>query len=349
VDLVAVDYNDRVTQGQVLARVNTDQLRAEIDQTQAALQAAEATVRQTTATLQETTSQAARAESLFAGAMISAQERESAQAALARAQAADANARAQVAAARAALDAKRAQLSKATIRAPISGIVLERAIEPGRTVAATLQTPVLFVLAADLAHMTLALDVDEADIGQVAGGETATFTVDAYPDRTFSATVRSVRYAPKTVEGVVTYQVILDVANPDLLLRPGMTATAQIHTAHVQDALLVPNAALRFTPPSEATPGNASQGVTSAESRGAAQGLTRRVWTLRNGAPVAIPIATGLSDGQWTEVTRGELAPGTPLITGVRTDSATSPSSTRRTATAGAHPPMGVVRRPSAR
>jgi HlyD family secretion protein len=312
VDVVAADYNDHVRKGQTLAIVNTDQLRAQIRQGEAALQAAEATAQQTAATLVETKAQTVRMESLFAGRMISPQEVESARASLTRALGADASARAQIAASTAALQAQRTVLEKATIRSPISGVVLQRQVEPGRTVAASFQTPVLFVLASDLKQMTLALDIDEADVGEVHAGQEADFTVDAYPDRTFAGKVRSVRNAAKTVEGVVTYQAILDVANPDLALRPGMTATAVIKTAQVHNALLVPNTALRFTPSRDSS-ALAGSGVSATRRSGNAH----QVWTLRQSTPVAIALTTGLTDGQWTEVTGGSLASGLPLVTGV--------------------------------
>src|SRR5450759_1165372 len=312
VDVVAADYNDRVRKGQTLAIVNTDQLRAQIRQGEAALQAAGATAQQTAATLVETRAQTVRAESLVTSQFISLQEVESARASLARALGADASARAQIAASAAALQAQHTVLEKATIRSPITGVVLQRQIEPGRTVAASFQTPVLFILAADLRQMTLALDIDEADVGQVHAGQEGDFTVDAYPDRTFAAKVRSVRNAAKTVEGVVTYQAILDAANPDLVLRPGMTATAVIKTAQVLNALSVPNAALRFTPARDSS-ALAGSGVSATRRSGNAH----QVWTLRQGTPVAIALTTGLTDGQWTEVTGGSLTSGLPLIIGV--------------------------------
>ncbi|HEX6964695.1 MAG TPA: efflux RND transporter periplasmic adaptor subunit [Gemmatimonadaceae bacterium] len=354
VDVVAADYNDHVTKGQVIAVLNTDQLQAQIRQARAALAAAQANAQQMAATLAEAEPQAVRAESLFKRTMISPEALESARAALARARASEANARAQAAGAEAALQAQETMLNKATIRAPISGIVLQRAVERGRTVAAALQAPTLFVLAADLEHMTLSLDVDEADIGQVAVGQMADFTVDAYPDTAFSATVRSVRNAAKTVEGVVTYQAILDVSNPRLLLRPGMTATARIATASAHDVLLVPNAALRFTPASDTAasavaaiePGNAM--ITTPPSR------ARKVWTVRAGKPIAIPLTVGLTDGQWTEVIGGALTPGTRLIVGAAETGTTpasttsSSSSTRSTSSppAGGHPPGVPMGRP---
>lgn len=317
VDVVTVDYNDRVHQGETLAVVNTDLLQEQIRQAEAALVAAQANAQQTAATVAETRPQEIRAEQFFKQRVFAQQDLESAQATLARAIAADSNARAEVAVAAAALAVERTQLGKAIIRSPIDGVVLQRQIDPGRTVAASFQTPVLFVLAADLKQMTLELDVDEADVGQVRVGQRADFTVDAYPDRTFSARVRSVRNAARTVEGVVTYQAILDVTNADLALRPGMTATAAIHTAEVHNVLLVPNAALRFTPSTDTT-------VAPAPAPGI-QAPTHRVWILRQNIPASVPITVGLSDGQWTQVLGGDVGPGTPLVTGVGEAKASAP------------------------
>ncbi len=336
IDVVAADYNDRVRKGQVLAVVNTDQLQAQIQQSRASLAVARAAVQQAEATLAEVSPQTARAESLFERAMISEQDIESARAAHARARAARASAIAQLEGAQAALDVQQTALRKATIRAPISGIVLERSVERGRTVTAAFQTPVLFVLAADLARMTLSLDVDEADIGQVANGQRAEFSVDAYPERVFAASVRSVRNAAKTVNGVVTYQAILDVANPELLLRPGMTATARIATAQVSGALLVPNAALRFSPESEAERAGAS-GTVPGEAAPTATGRTRRVWTLHDGKVMAIPVTVGMSDGQWTEVTGGDVDAGTMVVVGVG-DAVSAGGEPARSSTVGGHP-----------
>ena len=324
IDVVAADYNDRVTKGQVLAVVNTDQLQAQIQQSRASLAVARAAVLQAEATVAEVAPQAARAESLYAKTMISEQDLEGARAAHARAGAAHASAIAQLEGAQAALDVQQTALRKATIRAPISGLVLQRSVERGRTVTAAFQTPVLFVLAADLSRMTLSLDVDEADIGQVAEGQTAEFSVDAYPDSVFVASVRSVRNAAKTVNGVVTYQAILDVANPDLLLRPGMTATARIATALAHDALLVPNAALRFSPEA-AVEGTGVQPSLAAEAAAATSARQRMVWTLRAGELAPVPVTVGMSDGQWTELTGGDLEPGTMLVVGVG-DALSSPA-----------------------
>ena len=249
IESVLVDYNDRVRKGEVLARLDTAQLEARFRQSQAALALARARVRDAEATITETGNRLRRTRDLIAKRLSSPEELDAAEASAARAQAALAVALAQVDQAQAEEDADRQVLDKAVIHSPIDGIVLERQVEPGQTVAASLQTPVLFTIAENLAQMELHVDVDEADVGQVAIGQSAEFTVDAYPHRSFPARIQQVRFAPKTVEGVVTYETLLSVDNAELLLRPGMTATAEILVEELADVLLVPNAALRFSPP----------------------------------------------------------------------------------------------------
>lgn len=307
VEAVFVDANDRVRQGQVLVRLDTERLRAEVVQAEANLTAARAAVAQAEATLDEQRLETRRAEQLAAGDFIPARERETAQAALARAEASVTSAEAQVRVAEATLDRAETTLRKASIRSPIDGLVLSRAVDPGQAVAASFQTPVLFTLAEDLTRMELHVDVDEADVGEVAANQMATFTVDAYPGRTFPAVVRKVHYASKTVSGVVTYEAIMTVDNADGALRPGMTATADITTGTVPDVFLVPNSALRFTPPGAELP-----------ERAEGQEV---VWTLENDAPVAISVTPGRTDGQWTAVRDGEVTPGQSLLLNLtRTD-----------------------------
>jgi HlyD family secretion protein len=197
-------------------------------------------------------------------------------------------------------------------------------------VASTLQAPVLFSIAEDLAQMEVQADIDEADVGKVEEGQTATFTVDAYPNRRFPATIRELRFASETVQGVVTYKAVLTVDNSELLLRPGMTATAEIIVDEVQDALLVPNAALRFSPPAE-TSDNEKGGFLGgllpgpprfrAASAPEETGPVRQVWMMRDGAPVAVAIVTGATDGNRTEVKEGEIEAGEAVIIDVATAS----------------------------
>jgi HlyD family secretion protein len=281
--------------------------------------------------VQEAEAQMARLEEvrrLSDGKMPSKTEFDAQKAAQARSRADLASAKAAVAQAQAALDANQSDLAKAVVHSPINGVVLDRAIEPGQTVAASFQAPVLFTLAEDLAQMELQVDVDEADVGVVHEDQEATFTVDAYPEEVFPARTTQVRYGSETVDGVVTYKAILTVDNSKLTLRPGMTATALIVVDGREDVLLVPNAALRFSPPQkkeEAKRGGGSilnsilphppapEAPVRDEANG--KGKDQQVWTLRDGQLTRVSITKGLTDGKMTEVTGGELEPGMELVT----------------------------------
>jgi len=306
VEKVLVDYNDPVEAGEVLAKLDTEQLEARVLQSRANLAVAQAVEQEAQATLTEARNRNRRAEELARERTFSQQDLETAQAGLARAEAGLASARAQLTLARAALESDGVTLSKAVIRSPISGIVIARNVEPGQTLASTFQTPILFTIAEDLSEMRLHVDVDEADVGQVEPGQHATFQVDAYPDRSFEATVLMVRNAAREVEGVVTYEALLGVANPEQLLRPGMTATARIVTRELEDVVRVPNGALRFTPPG------------SPESVGEPMPGEQRVYVLRDGEPEAVPVRVGLSDGRYSQLTDGDVDVGTPLLVDVR-------------------------------
>lgn len=246
---VVVDYNDRVRSGQVLAELDTDKLQAEVAHARATLAAAKARVKEAQATLAEARQDFERYGQLAKRKVEPEQKFEQAKAAFERAAASLRSAKANVAVAEADLKLRETDIEKACICSPIDGVVLKRQVDPGQTVASTLQAPVLFTVAEDLTSMELRVDVDEADVSLVEKGQSARFTVDAYPDRAFAATVTKVRYAPETTAGVVTYKTHLSVDNRDLLLRPGMTATAEIPVKTVKDALLIPNEALRFVPP----------------------------------------------------------------------------------------------------
>jgi HlyD family secretion protein len=331
---VFVDYNDRVAKGQVLARLDVTKLENQVAKAKASLASAEAKVLQAKATVKEARASLSRLREvarLSGGKVPAPTELETAEAELARAEADEADTRAAVDEARATLRSNETDLAKASIYSPIDGVVLARSIEPGQTVAASLEAPVLFTLAESLAQMELQVDVDEADVGQVRAGQSATFTVDAYPNRRFPARIRLVRFGSETADNVVTYKTILNVDNQDLSLRPGMTATAEIVTAQLEDVLLVSNAALRFSPPApDAAP--PSPGLIAsllprpprmARRRPADQSLSgdgeRRLWILRNGEAAPLPVSVGLSDGRLTEV-RGEgLEPDLPVITAAGT------------------------------
>ncbi|MCJ7596540.1 MAG: efflux RND transporter periplasmic adaptor subunit [Desulfobacterales bacterium] len=338
VESVEVDYNSRVKVGQALARLDTSKLQAQVLQAKAALESAQAKVLQAGATVKESRNnldRLQRVQVLSNGKVPSQNDMEAAEAALDRALANETGAKADVSQAQANLQTKEMDLGKAVIRSPINGIVLARNVDPGQTVAASLQAPVLFTLAEDLRQMELHVDVDEADVGQVQERQEARFTVDAYPNRAFAARISQVRYGAKTASGVVTYETVLSLDNSDLSLRPGMTATADITVKKVQNAIVVPNAALRFTPPQgkeKSVSPNQGQGglvgsllpqrprrpASSMQRQGAKGGggmrKQQRVWTLTNGEPLAIPVTIGVTDGVVTEITGGEVSPGMALV-----------------------------------
>jgi HlyD family secretion protein len=319
---VAVDYNDRVKVGQVLAELDTDKLKAEVAHSRATLLARQANVQEAEARVTEKQSEYERIKRLQAKNFSSQADLDTAKAAYQTALAALASARAEVDVAQANLDVDETNLKKACICSPIDGIVLSRDVEPGQTVASSLQAPVLFRLAEDLAEMTLEVDIDEADMGKVREGQQAVFTVEAFPERDMPATITELRFAPETVEGVVTYKAVLAIDNSQLLLRPGMTATAEITVQQLQDVLLVPNAALRFVPPadeSEAQQGSVLRKLfphrpqrvrnPNDSSRG-----ERQLWLARDGVPLAVAVSTGASDGAMTEILAGELSAGDAVI-----------------------------------
>jgi HlyD family secretion protein len=273
---------------------------------------------------------------LSRGKVPSQTELDTARATLARAIADAAAARASVADAKAALSSDETNLAKASIRSPIDGVVLTRAVEPGQAVAASLQAVTLLTIAEDLTKMKLQVNVDEADVGAVKAGQGATFTVSAYPRRKYPATITRVAYGSSTTDNVVTYVTYLDVDNADLSLRPGMTATATIAASARENVLLVPNTALRFTPTGAGAPAPADvpaakssggglvskllprmpgrQRRSAGEATGANASVERRVWVLRDGVPAPVAITVGISDGRVTEVTGGDLQAGMPVI-----------------------------------
>ena len=217
----------------------------------------------------------------------------------------------------AALAAAKDDVARARIVAPIDGIVLARNVEPGQTLASAFTVPVLFQIARDLDELRLSVRIDEADVARVREGHEATFTVEAHPGKQFRSRVVSLRNVPIIEQGVVSYEAVLAVDNGEGLLRPGMTATATVVTERVDDALLVPNAALRFLPIDEAK--KEAKDEESGDRRGPAHDAeTRhRVWTLEDDEPVAVAVAVGRSDGERTEVTGGDLQPGTKVLVDV--------------------------------
>ena len=334
VDNVYVHNNDHVVKGQPLAQLDLSKLRDALVQSQASLQAALATVKQNQATVAQTRANLAREQQVFklsGGKVPSQTELDTARADYARAIANVAQAEAQVAQARANVSTNRTNLAKGTIYAPVTGVVLSRQVEPGQTVAASFNVATLFTIAQDLSSMKLQVKVDEADVGELHPGAAATFTVDAYPNRTFPATVtrvdlganatpivNSAGTTPTTTTNVVAYTTELAVANPDGLLKPGMTATASIITDSLKDVLLVPNAALRFNPAPTVQKGGIF-GPPPEEPKNAdvSRGARQQIWVVgSDGKPKAIPVTVGHTNGSLTEVQGKQVHAGLKVITG---------------------------------
>jgi len=329
---VYVDINDRVTKGQPLAKLDTSKLAQQTASSRAAVEAAQAAVTLAEATVRESDATLARQQELHrlsGGKVPSQHDLDTAIATADRARASLLSAKATVGQAQAQVLINESDLAKAIVKSPIDGIVLTRSIEPGQTVAANFTAPQLFVIAEKLERMKLEVAIAEADIGRVSKGQNSTFTVDAWPDRAYTASVLVVSYGSAITNNVVTYQADLEVVNDDLSLRPGMTATADILVAESHDVFLVPPAALRFVPPNE----SAAAVVTTKKSfvqslipmisrKGPANQVVAsravvadaHVWTLRDGHPAAISVKLGLSDGRQTEVSGEGLTEGLEII-----------------------------------
>ena len=197
------------------------------------------------------------------------------------------------------LAAAQVNLDYTNIVSPVNGLVVSRDVTMGQTVAASFQTPTLFLIATDVTTMEVDTNVSEGDIGGMKEGDPASFTVLAYPDRTFLGVVAEVRQSPQTVQNVVTYDVVVNVGNKDLALKPGMTASVRIVTDERKNVVRVPDRALRYAPSGLAAPGSL-------------------VWLLRDGRPVAVPVVTGLDDDTNTEIVKGDVQPGDLAIIGER-------------------------------
>ena len=351
---VYVDTNDMVKKNQPLAKLDTTKLNQQTERSRAALLAAKARVNQAQATLTESKASLARQEELLdisGGKTPSRATMDTSRATVARAQADLESAQAAVAGAEADVKSFERDMQKATIISPVDGIVLARTIEVGQTVAASFTAPTLFTIAEDLKKMELIVAVSESDIGRVEAGQTATFNVDAWPGRFYTAKVKKVAFgsannqnagngngnntnAGAAVSGVVNYTTELDVANEDLSLRPGMTATVDIAIVDKPDILVVPNVALRFDPafaaavgkPDETdrtlvqslSPGGGRRWRGTPVPKAGSRNVEPHVWILRNGEPTEVKVALGITDGRTTEITGSELTAGTPVIVSIK-------------------------------
>ncbi len=314
IEEVFVDYNDQVKTGQLMARLDTTRLVSALESSKAALARFTANIAEAKASLTYAQNESDRVRAMYAatsGNYPSKQEMDNTQASLAKAKAQYDAALAQAKQASDELATNQYNLNKAVVVSPVNGIVLDRKIEPGQTVVASMQTPVLFTMAEDLTQMKAIVSVDEADIGEVRENQNVEFTVDAYPNKKFHGVITQLRLNSQIVNGVVTYDAVVRVDNPELLLRPGMTVSAHIITGVLEDVLSVPNAALRFTPPAEQENGGKKAKKNS-------DGTVRHVWVLHENKPVRIAVETGKSDGTSTVITTTKLAPGDAVLTGTK-------------------------------
>lgn len=327
VRVVNVAINDSVKTGQVLASLDTSALEAELARDKATLTAKQAFVADAMATLDEATQSLTRVTTMKDRGVATQETLTAADTAKRRADAALTSAKADVQVAQADLLVSQANLNKACICSPIDGVVLDLDIAVGQTVSTSSTATTLFTLAHDLGQMKLQVDVDEADIGRVAVGNPAVFSVEAYQGQSFPAKVTELHYAPQTVDGVVTYRTILAIDNQSHQLRPGMTASADITVEEVKDALTVPNAAFRYSPPvvaaarkssgllgmlfSSGGPGRQTTTTTNAVTKAG----YRNLWVLKGGTAAQIAVKTGVTDGTLTEVLDGPLAEGDAVIT----------------------------------
>jgi HlyD family secretion protein len=297
---IYADYNSPVKKGELIAEIDPAPFEAQVEQARANLLESKANVEQAEAQLEDAGRTLARQRELYSKDLVIS--RSELDAAETKSEVANAQlnlAKAQLARASAALKLAETNLGYTKIMSPVNGVVVERNVDVGQTVAASFQTPTLFTIAEDLTKMQLNTNVDEADIGSVKVGAEAEFTVDAYPNSTFKGVVSQVRIAPIIVQNVVTYNALIDVENPDQMLKPGMTANVSMVVANVGDVLKIPNAALRFFPSDAGSP---------ADYPGAG------VWIVRNHKPERIQVETGISDGRYTQLVSGNLKEGDEVI-----------------------------------
>ena len=345
IDKLYADFNTQVKAGQVVARLNQDKFKASVDQAKANLLSAQAGVAKQKVTVEDARRTLERNKELKKRGLLAQSDLDASQTAYDAALAQLEVNKAQVEQAQAAVTQSSVDLNNTVIRSPVDGIVVSRNIDVGQTVAASLQAPTLFLIANDLSKMQVDTNVSEGDVGNVWVGQDVTFTVDAYPSRRFRGKVLQVRNAAIMVQNVVTYDAVVGVDNKELLLKPGMTANVEFVVSQKSDILKIPNAALRFRPPTEAqqpaqvsTPeqgtgrrgGNAGAGQAS-RGREAGANRQRTVYVLRDQQAMPVRVRLGISDGSFTEVVSGELKEGDQVIVAVGTEASSSrPAGGRR-------------------
>lgn len=343
------DFNSKVRKGQVVARLDPSLFQTQVDQARATVARLQAEVERARAALGDAQLKQRRARDLLAKELIPLSELDTADANAVQAEAAVKAAEAQVTQARASLNQAEVNLGHTIITAPIDGIVISRNVDVGQTVAASMQAPTLFVIARDLTRMQARASISEADIGRIQSGQPVAFRVDAYPDETFVGTVTQIRLQPVIEQNVVSYTTVIDVPNPDLKLKPGMTANVTVKIARNDDVLRVPNAALRFRPTAElftalgqaapesvepsgapvATSGarqptaqareRVPQGATAQHAGRKDDGTRARVWVIRDNRLEAVTVQLGITDGTATAIVGGDLTEDAQVVTGITT------------------------------
>lgn len=349
IDKLFADFNSKVKKDQVVAQINQDKFKATVDQARANLLAAQANVTKAKASMEDTQRTLERNKELKKRDLIAQSEFDTSQAAYDSAAAQYEVNKAQVNQAEAALNQASVDFNNTVIRSPVDGIVVSRNVDVGQTVAASLQAPILFLIANDLSKMQVDTNVSEGDVGNVWVGQDVTFAVDAYPSRRFKGTVQQVRNAAIMVQNVVTYDAVVGVDNKELLLKPGMTANVEFLVSRKEDVLKIPNAALRFRPLSERQPpaqvaaagqagGPGAEAGGGAGRRGgspnAGQGSRNReggvnrqgtVYTIRDQKAIPVRVRLGISDGSYSEVVAGDLKAGDQIILSMASQTSSTP------------------------
>ncbi|MCJ7580318.1 MAG: efflux RND transporter periplasmic adaptor subunit [Candidatus Aminicenantes bacterium] len=306
---IFVDFNSFVEKGQVLAKLDQSAFLTKLNQEKANYASAEASLEKARTILENLQKKNDRYAELFTKDLVSFEDMETIETQYFNAQSDLKSTEAKLSQAKSQLEASQVDLTYTVIKSPVDGVVIDRRVNVGQTVAASMQTPVLFQIAQDLSQMQVECSIDEADIGSVKEGQDVRFSVDAYPDESFVGTISQVRYSPVITQNVVTYTTIVDVANPDLNLLPGMTATVSIIVEQAKNVLLIPNAALRYSPQfSEKNP--------------------QRIWILDETSTLkSIIVKIGVTDNSYSELLEGMLTEGQVIVTGEDTTSTKTSSS----------------------
>lgn len=330
IETIKVDFGSKVKKGDVVATIDQRMFRASLAQARANKSAALASLERAKVQAEEAERQWNRVKGLHAQKLVAQADADSSEANHKAAVASVHQAEAGVEQAQASLEQAETNLAYTTIVSPIDGVVVSRAIDVGQTVAASFQSPTLFTIAQDLSKMQVDTSVSEADVGRVKAGMKVTFAVDAYPERKFEGTVRQVRDSATTVQSVVTYDAVIDVENPELSLKPGMTANVTFVWAEREAALRLPNSALRFRPePDQLAVAlrdpKAPAGPTKPAVIPQARPGERLVWVVKDGKPEPVGVRVGLTDGTWTELLSGPIDEGQPLVTEIVVDPSAMP------------------------